>query len=165
MKHLAGRAVMVALLLAAFPFVFERVAGGADQAGGLAGWEKGGVYDRHYNLSDFDQFKGVVEDIADIVPLPGMAPGVGLVVLDEGKEQVRVQLGPKAFVDLKTIGLKKGDKVKIKGAWAEINGEDVFMAAKVKKGEFIEVKFRRTKDGTPLWTLSPEEQASEQSQD
>jgi hypothetical protein len=131
----------------------------------FAGWEKGGAYDNHYKASDFDQFKGTVEDIVEITPLPGMAIGVGLLVRDEGKEIVKVHLGPKDFVDLKTIALKKGDKVKIKGAWAEINGDDILMASKVKKGETTELKLRLTKDGTPFWTMSPEEIARELEKD
>lgn len=123
------------------------------------GWEKGGAYDSHYKVSDLDQFKGVVEDITEITPLPGMSKGVGLVVRDEGKDLVTVHLGPQEFVDLRAIGLKKGDKVKIKGVWAEIAGKDVLMASKVKKGETIELKLRLTKDGTPFWTMTPEEAA------
>jgi hypothetical protein len=131
----------------------------------FAGWEKGGAYDSHYKASDFDQFKGTVEDIVEITPLPGMSKGVGLLVRDEGKEIVKVHLGPKDFVDLKGIALKKGDKVKIKGAWAEISGDDVFMASKVKKGETTELKLRLTKDGTPFWTMTPEEMSREQEKD
>jgi hypothetical protein len=127
-----------------------------------AGWEKNGVYDKHYNVKEFDQFKGIVEDVVEVAPMPGMAPGVALMIRDEGKDLVTVQLGPKDFVDLKSIALKKGDKVKVKGSWAEIEGRDIFMASKIKKGESVEVKFRRTKDGTPFWTLSPEELAQEQ---
>jgi hypothetical protein len=133
----------------------------ADQAS-LVGWEKGGAYDKYYKASDLDQFKGTVEDIVEITPLPAMAKGVGLLVRDEGKELVKVHLGPKDFVDLKVIALKKGDKVKIKGAWAEIGGVDIFMASKVKKGETAELKLRLTKDGTPFWTMTPEELAREQ---
>jgi hypothetical protein len=78
-------------------------------------------------------------------------------VRDQDGDTVNVQLGPKSFVKLDSIGLRKGDKVKVKGAWAEINGKEIFMASKVKKGEDIELKLRRTKDGVPYWTMSPEE--------
>ena len=49
----------------------------------------------------------------------------------------------------------------MKGVWAEINDEDVFMASKIKKGDFFEFKARLSSDGTPLWTLSDEELAKE----
>lgn len=133
----------------------------ADETVGLAGWEKGSEYNRYYDASEFDEFKGVVEEITEITPLPGMAPGVGLVVRDQDGDKVDVQLGPKSFVKLDGIGLRKGDKVKVKGVWVQFDDKDVFMASKVKKGENMELKVRRTRDGAPLWTLTPEELAGE----
>jgi hypothetical protein len=133
----------------------------AQEKSDLTGWEKDSAYSKFYNVSEFDDFKGVVEEVIDITPLPGMAPGVGLKVKDQDKEMVEVHLGPKSFVKVDGLAVKKGDKVKIKGVWAAISGKDVFLASKVKKGEDIEIKMRRTKDGVPFWTLSPEELAKE----
>ncbi|MHC1742877.1 MAG: hypothetical protein AB9873_07570 [Syntrophobacteraceae bacterium] len=130
----------------------------------LTGWEKDSAYNKYYNVSEYDDFKGVVEEIIEITPLSGMAPGVGLKVRDQDKEMVEVQLGPKAFVKVDGLGFKKGDKVKVKGVWAAIGGKDVFLASKVKKGEDVEAKMRRTKDGVPYWTLTPEELAKEKSE-
>jgi hypothetical protein len=42
-----------------------------------------------------------------------------------------------------------------------IDGQDIFMAAKIKQGENFVFKIRLTKDGTPFWSLSPEELAKE----
>jgi hypothetical protein len=139
--------------------------GFAQEKAGITGWERGGAYDAHYKTSEFDSFKGVVEDISDIIPMPGMAPGVGLKVRDQDGDVVNVQVGPKSFVNLESISLKKGDKVKVKGAWAEIDDKDIFMASKIKKGEYIEFKVRRTKDGMPYWTMTPEELAKEKEQE
>ncbi len=127
----------------------------------LAGWERDSAYNKHYDASEFDDFKGVVEEIIDITPLPGMAPGLGLKVKDQDGDVVEVHLGPKSFVKPESIGLKKGDKVKVKGVWAALNDKDVFLASKVKKGEHVELKVRRTRDGAPYWTFSPEELAKE----
>lgn len=127
----------------------------------LASWGKDSEYNKNYQTSEFDEFKGTVEEIIEIKPLPGMAPGVGLKVKDQDKDMVTVHLGPKSFVKVDSIGLKKGDRVKVKGAWAQIEGKDVFMASKVKKGENVELKVRRTKDGMPFWAMSPEELAKE----
>ena len=52
---------------------------------------------------------------------------------------------------------KKGDSLKIRGSWAEVEDKFVFMASKIKKGDYFELKVRLTKDGTPFWTMSPEE--------
>ena len=105
-----------------------------------------------------------MDEILEIKPLPGMAPGVGLKIKDQDGDMVAVQLGPKSFVNVDGIGLKKGDRVKVKGSWAQIAGKDVFLASKVKKGENVELKVRRTKDGMPYWTMTPEELAKEKEQ-
>ena len=139
--------------------------GFAGEQRSFPGWEKGGAYDNHYKASEVDQFKGTVEDIIEITPLPGMAKGTGLLVRDEGKDLVTVHLGPQDFVDLRAIALKKGDKVKVKGVWAEIAGKDILMASKIKKGETTELKLRLTKDGTPFWTMAPDELAHQLSQE
>lgn len=127
----------------------------------LAGWGKDSEYNKSYQASEFDEFKGTVDEIMEIKPLPGMAAGIGIKVKDQDGDMVSVHLGPKAFVKVESIGLKKGDRVKVKGAWAQIGGKEVFMASKVKKAENVELKVRRTKDGMPFWAMSPEELAKE----
>lgn len=100
----------------------------------------------------------------EIVPLPGMSPGVALLVKEPSGEVITVHLGPKWFATPETTGIKRDDKVKIKGVWAEFEGKDVFMAAKISKGDFFEYKLRLSRDGTPFWTLTPEELKKERSQ-
>ena len=139
--------------------------GYAQSKSGITGWEKDSPYNAHYVVSEFDNFKGSVEEIMDVTPMDGMAPGVGLVVRDQDGDKVAVQLGPKSFVNVDSIGLKKGDKVKVKGVWADIDGKEVFLASKVKKGEEVELKVRRTKDGAPFWTMTPEELAKEKAEE
>ncbi|WP_243309938.1 hypothetical protein [Fundidesulfovibrio agrisoli] len=131
-------------------------------AADIAGWEKGGAYDKFYDAKEADSFKGKVEQIIEIVPMPGMAKGVGLVVRDKKDNKTEtVHLGPKDFVNVESIGLRTGDTVKVSGVWATIGGKEVVMASKIKKDEGEELKVRRSKDGTPWWTLSPEELAQE----
>ncbi len=140
--------------------------GGAAHAAepGIAGWEKGGVYDTLFDVTESDSFKGKVLEIQEIVPMPGMAPGIGLVIEDKkDKRKETVHLGPKSAVDLSVIGLKEGDMVKVVGAWAEVDGKDVILAIKIKKAEDVELKVRRTKDGFPFWSMTPEELAKERS--
>lgn len=133
----------------------------AQEQADLAGWGKDSEYNKHYQTSEFDEFKGTVDEVLEIKPLAGMAPGIALKVKDQDGDMVSVHLGPKAFVKVDSIGLKKGDRVKVKGAWAQIEGKEVFMASKVKKAENVELKVRRTKDGMPYWLMSPEELAKE----
>jgi hypothetical protein len=89
-----------------------------------------------------------------------MVPGVGLLVESPKYGAVSVHLGPRSFVDLNSIWKLKGAKVKVRGVWAEIDNENVFMAYKVKS-DILVIKLRLTKDGTPLWTMRPEELARE----
>lgn len=42
--------------------------------------------------------------------------------------------------------------MRIRGAWATINGREVFMASKIKR-DHLEVKVRLPSDGTFFWTL------------
>jgi hypothetical protein len=149
----------VLVLLLSFGLLVSNVL--AQEKPDSTGWEKDAAYNKLYNVSELDDFKGVVDEVVVVTPMPGMAPGVGLRVVDQDKEMVEVHLGPKSFVKVDGLGLRKGDRVKVKGVWATLDGKDVFLASKVKKGDDFEIKMRRTKDGTPFWTLTPEELSKE----
>ncbi len=129
------------------------------------GWERGGDYDSRYKVSEYDSFKGAVKKVEVVTPMPGMAPGVAVVVTDEEGTDVEVQLGPRGFVDEKATGFKAGDKVKVKGVWAEIGGKEVFLASKVKKGDLFQLKVRRTKDGMPFWAMTAGELEKEKAEE
>ena len=132
----------------------------AEEKRDMGGWGKDSPYNQLYNLNEMDSFKGIAVGIKEVIPLPGMSPGLALLVRERGgNDVITVHLGPKWFI--KQVGVKKGEKVKVKGVWAEIKGKDVFMACKVKKDDYFEFKVRLTKDGTPFWTMSPEELARE----
>ena len=126
----------------------------------MGGWEEGGDYNQLYKGTELDKFKGNVQKIIEIVPMKGMAPGVGLIMKDGDGDKVVVHIGPKWFLG-DSIGVKRGERIKVKGSWAEIDGKDVFMASKIKKGEFFDLKVRLTKNGKPFWTMDPEELARE----
>jgi len=139
--------------------------GYADEKRDMGGWEKNSSYNKLYNAAEMDSFKGTVTGIKEIVPLPGMSPGIAIVVRESKTESVLVHLCPSWFADRKSIGIKKGDRVKVKGIWAEIKGKDIFMASKIKRGNLFSFKVRLTKDGTPFWTMSPEQLAKERAKD
>ena len=126
----------------------------------MAGWEEDGAYNKLYQAAELDKLKGYVQKIIEVVPMKGMAPGVGLIMKDGEGDKVVVHIGPKWFLG-DAIGVKRGQKIKVKGSWAEIDGKDVFMASKIKKGDFFELKVRLTKNGKPFWTMDPEELAKE----
>lgn len=126
----------------------------------MGGWEEDGAYNQLYEASELDKLKGHVQKIIEVVPIKGMAPGVGLIMKDGDGDKVVVHIGPKWFLG-DSIGVKRGERIKVKGSWAEIDGKDVFMASKIKKGDFFELKVRLTKNGKPFWTMDPEELARE----
>lgn len=127
----------------------------------MKGWELGSEYNSYYNAKELDRIKGEITKFVEITPLPGMAEGSAL-LFDEGDgEKILVHLCPVAYAEGKKTGLQKGVTTKIRGSWAYIDGKDVFLASKAKQGEHFEFKVRLTKDGTPFWTMSPEELARE----
>ncbi len=136
-------------------FCFVSTADGADKTT-YAGWEKNSLYNSFYNYKERDSLKGKVLQFKEVTPLPGMDPGTAF-ILEEGDEKILVHLCPVAFKSPSETGIRKGIKTKVSGSWAVIDGQDVFMAAKVKQGDSFVLKVRLTKDGTPFWSLSPEE--------
>ncbi len=129
----------------------------------MGGWEEDGAYNKLYKASELDKLKCRVKKVTEVVPLKGMSPGIALVADDGDGEAFMVHIGPKWYLGSST-GISRGDKLKIRGSWAEIDGEDVFMASKIKKGDFFVLKVRLTKNGKPFWTMGPEELAREQAQ-
>lgn len=129
--------------------------------GAITGWEKDSAYDKLYDPKERDSLKGRVVKFKEVTPLPGMAPGTAFILEESKDEKILIHLCPASFAKAKETGFKKGDKVKVKGSWAEIDDEDVFIAAKVKKGDHFQFKVRLTSDGTPFWTMSPEQLANE----
>ena len=126
----------------------------------MGGWEAGGAYNKLYQPSELDKIKCQVKKVVEVVPLKGMSSGVALIV-DEGEgEEIMVHVGPKWFLG-DSIGIKRGEKLKIRGSWAEIDGKDVFMASKIKKGDYFTLKVRLTKNGKPFWVMGEEELAKE----
>ncbi|MYL83157.1 hypothetical protein GTA51_08410 [Desulfovibrio aerotolerans] len=157
---------LAVLSVAAVLLVFGLAQAGSKANPDIKGWEKGGEYDRMFDPKEADAIKGRVVKIYDMTPSPGMATGVALQVEDKKDKTLEiVHLGPKDFVDLASIGLKEGDQIKAAGVWAEFDGQDVLLAVKVKKGENQQLKVRRTKDGFPFWSMTPEERQRESAGD
>ena len=124
------------------------------------GWGIDDPYNQLYNPRDFEKFKATVVRLLEVVPMPGMSPATAVEVRDRS-ETILVHLCPTWFAKPADVGVKPGDFVTVKGCWAEIGGKDVFLGSKVKKGESFEFKVRLTKDGTPFWTMSPQQLAKE----
>lgn len=157
-RFLTGAALAACLIWPAAVF------GAGD--GDMGGWEIDGEYNRHYDSTELDRIKVTIVKVIEIEPMPGMKKGLGLVVRErDSDEDIIVHVCPSWFIDPGESGLKRGDVAKIRGSWAEIDGQEVFMASKIKKGDYFSLKVRLTKDGTPFWTMSPEQLARERASD
>jgi hypothetical protein len=134
-------------------------------AGDITGWEVGSEYDKFYNYKERDSIKGDIVKFVKVTPLKGMAPGTAFILDEGGGDRVLVHLCPQSFASARETGLRSGEWVKVKGAWADIGDETVFIAAKVKKDNEFSFKVRLTKDGKPFWTMPPDELARERASD
>jgi hypothetical protein len=131
-----SKSPVIGLVLLLGMYIFGLSAGFAEEKGGIVGWEKDSAYNKLYDLDEWDSLKGNVVGFKQITPLKGMSPGIALLVRDgDSDETITVHLGPSPFVNPNST--------------------------KVKKGDYYEYKVRLTKDGTPFWTMSPEELARE----
>ncbi|MGD2186059.1 MAG: hypothetical protein PVI71_08025 [Desulfobacterales bacterium] len=129
---------------------------GAGDERQMDGWGVDDPYHNYYRIAKFEKLKAKVVRIKEVIPMPGMAPGVAMDVKADG-DILEVQICPTWFARPDEIGIKKGDRVSLRGVRANINEKDVFMASKIKKENYFEFKVRFTKDGIPFWTMTPEE--------
>jgi hypothetical protein len=159
--RLANLICMIAVI-----FLGSGSLGFADEKNDMQGWGIDDPYNQHYDVREFEKIRVWVIRIKEVVPMPGMSPATALDVVENvGSEPFEVQLCPTWYRKPSEIMVKRNDRVKLKGAWAEINGKDVFMASKIKKDPDLEIiKVRLTKDGTPFWTMSEERLSAELSQ-
>lgn len=157
------------ILLPAMLVIFFSVSGmnrvQAEEQRDMQGWGIDDPYNQLYDVREYEKIRAWVVRIKEVVPMPGMSPATALDVR-EGAYVYEVHLCPTWYRKPSEIRLKKNDRIKIKGAWAEINGKDVFMASKIKKDPDTEIiKVRLTKDGTPFWTMTSQQLAKEMRQD
>jgi hypothetical protein len=155
-----GRLISLIVFFTAVLFV-GILSASAEEKKDMQGWGVDDPYNQHYDVREFEKIRVWFVRAKEVVPMPGMSPATVIEVL-EGAELVEVHLCPTWYRKPSEINLKKNERIKIKGVWAEINGKDVFMASKVKKDPDIDIiKVRLTKDGTPFWTMTPEQVAWE----
>ena len=156
LKSAAGTIVLISL-------VFCVSLAFAADSGEKNGWGINDPYTKLYNPKELEKIKAKVVKVMEVVPMKGMSAATAMEV-QEGNSTILVHLCPTWFAKPGDIGVKPGDSVTLRGSWAEIDGKDVFLASKVKKGESYEFKVRLTKDGTPFWTMTPDQLAKERAQ-
>ena len=160
MEIKTGRFMILATLVLIFvAFGFSQTLAGEKKD--MQGWEIDSPYNKLYDVREFEKIRAYVIRVKEVVPMAGMSPATALEVR-EGAYVYEVHLCPTWYRKPSEIRLKKNERIKIKGAWAEINGKDIFMASKIKKDPNTEIiKVRLTKDGTPFWTMTSEQLAME----
>ena len=131
----------------------------------MQGWGIDDPYNKLYDVREYESIRAWVVGVKEVVPMPGMSPATALDVR-EGSYTYEVHLCPTWYRKPSEIRLKKNDRIKMKGAWAEIKGKDIFIASKIKKDPDIEIiKVRLSKDGTPFWTMTAQQLAKEMTED
>ena len=133
-------------------------------AGDYDGWELDSEYNNLFDPKERDSIKGDITKFITVTPIKGMAPGTAFVLDEGGGEKVVVHVCPEAYATARETGLRRGDWVKVKGVWADVGDESVFLAAKIRKDNEYAFKVRLTSDGTPFWTLTPEQLAKEKAE-
>jgi len=150
------------LILLSILLAFGMINGtlGATEEFDMQGWGLDDPYNQHYDVGKFEKFRAWVVGFKAEPPMPEMSPGTIMIVRDAGR-LIDVHICPAWFAKPEELGIKKGDRVKIKGCRAKVAGKDVFMASKVEKENYFEFKVRLTKNGKPFWAMTPEELISE----
>jgi len=114
------------------------------------GWGLDTPYGRLYDPANEQTISGQVGSLETSAPMPGMAPGMQMLVqTDEGKS-TRVQIGPVWYLEHQDLDVKENTRVQVTGARAEIDGQPVLMAREVRfDGHIITL---RDAQGMPMWS-------------
>ncbi len=149
-KVLAGSLGLAALVLVIAGIVYAGPEQSPGQGpGNCNGCGLGrGMGGRMYDPSKAETISGKVTSIEEFASRRGAGTGVILKV-NSGSDTLAVHLGPKWFLDKQEMKFATGDAVEIKGIKTVRRGQDIFIAAEVKKGS--EVLKLRDEQGIPLW--------------
>ena len=114
------------------------------------GWGVDTPYGRLYDPAKEQIISGQVVSIETSAPLPGMAPGMQMLVQTDDGKNTRVQVGPTWYLERQDLDVKENTRVQITGARAEIDGQPVLMAREVQfDGQVITL---RDAQGMPMWS-------------
>ena len=82
--------------------------------------------------------------------MPGMAPGMQMLVQTDDGKNTRVQVGPTWYLERQDLDVKENTRVQITGAQAEIDGQPVLLAREVQfDGQLLTL---RDMQGMPMWS-------------
>ena len=92
--------------------------------------------------------EGEIQDIQRI-SRPRAQEGVHL-TLSTGTESIDVHLGPASYLDVQSVKLAKGDRVKVTGSKETVGGKTGIIAQEVQRGD--EQLVLRDAAGVPAWS-------------
>jgi sporulation protein YlmC with PRC-barrel domain len=114
------------------------------------GWGVDTPYGRLYDPAREQTISGQVVSIETSTPMPGMAPGMQMLVQTDDGKNTRVQVGPVWYLERQDLDLKENTHVQVTGAQAEIDGQPVLMAREVQfDGQVLTL---RDAQGMPMWS-------------
>lgn len=106
-----------------------------------------------YDVATEATVTGTVESVEQITGAGGGRGRRGLggthITLKTSAETLEVHLGPTAFLNEKKVAIAKGETLVIVGSRVAVDGERVFIAKEVKKGDSVWTL--RDAAGLPLW--------------
>lgn len=114
---------------------------------------QGGGSGPRYDLTTEATVTGTVESVEQIAGPGGGRGRRGLggthLTVKASTETLEVHLGPTAFLNEKKLAIAKGDTLVIIGSRVTVDGDRVFIAKEVKKGDSTWIL--RDATGLPLW--------------
>jgi len=114
------------------------------------GWAVDTPYGRLYDPAKEQTLSGQVVSIDVSPPIPGMAPGMQMLVQTDDGKNARVQVGPAWYLERQDLDIKENTRVQITGARTEIDGQPVLMAREVQfDGQVLTL---RDAQGMPMWS-------------
>jgi sporulation protein YlmC with PRC-barrel domain len=125
----------------------EPVPAGESRGGG---WGVDTPYGRLYDPAKEQTISGQVVSIETSAPMPGMAPGMQMLVQTDDGKSTRVQVGPAWYLERQDLDVKENTRVQVTGARAELEGQPVLMAREMQfDGQLVTL---RDAQGMPMWS-------------
>jgi sporulation protein YlmC with PRC-barrel domain len=114
------------------------------------GWGADTPYGRLYDPAKEEVISGHIVSIETRAPMPGMAPGMQMLVQTDDGQSTRVQVGPAWYLERQDLNMQENTHVQVTGAQAEIDGQPILMAREVQfDGKVVTLRDAR---GMPMWS-------------
>jgi sporulation protein YlmC with PRC-barrel domain len=117
---------------------------------GSGGWGVETPYGQLYNPTTEQTINGQVVRVETGAPLPGMAPGMQILVKTDDAGDTRVHVGPEWYLGHQDVTLQENTHVQVTGALAEIEGQQVLLAREVQFDGHV--LMLRDTQGMPMWS-------------